>query len=63
MTDPVDLRSRIFGSFLEMPGLSLRLEQAVRLFALDQRTCEIVLRELTATGQLRLADGQYRRAD
>ena len=59
-----ELRPRILGSFLEMPGLSLRLDQAARLFALDQRTCELVLRELTATVQLRLgAVGQYRRED
>ena len=35
MTKLLDLRLRVLGSFLEMPGLSLRLEQAARLFALD----------------------------
>ena len=64
MSELLDVRSRVLGSFLEMPGLSLRLDQAAKLFALDHRTCEVVLRELAATGQLRIAaDGQYRRAD
>ena len=64
MSEHPDQYSQILGSFLEMPGLSLSLDQAARLFALDQRTCEEVLRELRARGQLRLAaDGKYRRAD
>jgi hypothetical protein len=36
MTELLDLRSQILGSFREMPGLSLRLDQAAKLFALDQ---------------------------
>jgi hypothetical protein len=64
MTELLDLRSQILGSFREMPGLSLRLDQAAKLFALDQETCEVVLQELAATGQLRLdAERQYRQAD
>jgi hypothetical protein len=43
-----------------MPGLSLHLNQAARLFALQERTCEIVMDDLVREGQLRrAADGQY----
>jgi hypothetical protein len=64
VTERPDLRSRILDSFLEMPGLSLHPDQATKLFAVDHETCEVVLQELAATGQLRLdAEGQYRQAD
>jgi hypothetical protein len=34
---------RICGEFLEMPGLCLTLEQARRLWALDEATCRALL--------------------
>jgi hypothetical protein len=50
----------VLGSYQELPGLMLRLEQAARLFGLRKRTCEVVLEDLVRTGALRrTADGQY----
>jgi hypothetical protein len=52
--------STIIGTFREMPGLSLHLNQAARLFGWPASTCEVVLRDLVAQGTLRRAnDGQY----
>lgn len=57
------LVTMILGTFREMPGLSLRLDQAARLFGLRRGTCEIVLGDLVASGGLRRApDGQFRTA-
>jgi hypothetical protein len=56
------LVASILGSYREMPGLSLRIEQAARLFGLQPRTCQVVLEDLVREGQLRrAADGQYLR--
>jgi DNA-binding IclR family transcriptional regulator len=50
----------ILGTYREMPGLSLHLNQAARLFGMRRSTCEIVLEALVAEGRLRkAADGQY----
>jgi predicted transcriptional regulator of viral defense system len=50
----------IVGSYREMPGLSLHLHQAVRLFGVHTNACRVVLDELVRRGRLRkLADGQY----
>ena len=55
-----DLLSRARGEYLEMPGLSLTLEQAQRLWALDHRTCSRVLSNLVGAGFLRRRrDGSY----
>ena len=43
---------RIRSEFVEMPGLSLTLTQAQRLFGLDQVLCDAVLRTLVDTGFL-----------
>jgi hypothetical protein len=54
----------VLGSYAEMPGLSLHLHQAARLFGLRDRTCEIVLDDLVRAGRLRQSkDGQYRGAN
>lgn len=54
------LVATILGSYREMPGLSLRLEQASRLFGIRARTCKVVLEDLVREGQLRRApDGQF----
>jgi hypothetical protein len=43
-----------------MPGLSLRFEQAARLFGLQPQTCRVVREDLVRAGQLRRApDRQY----
>ena len=51
----------ILGTYAEMPGLSLHLPQAARLFGLREATCRAVLSDLVSEGQLRQSsDGQYR---
>lgn len=53
----------ILGTYREMPGLCLQLQQAARLFGLRPSTCQIVLDDLVAEGRLRkAADGQYHRS-
>jgi len=37
---------RVEGEYREMPGLSLTLPQAARLWGLDRSTCELVLANL-----------------
>jgi DNA-binding IclR family transcriptional regulator len=55
------LLSRIQGEFREMPGLSLTVDQAARLFGLPSEACTRVLGVLEHSGVLRQAgDGQYR---
>jgi hypothetical protein len=43
---------RIRGEYLEMPGLSLTLQQAQRLWGLDAWSCRTVLNALVDTGFL-----------
>ena len=40
------LLRRVRGEFREMPGMRLTLEQAMRLWTLDRRTCLVVLDSL-----------------
>jgi hypothetical protein len=50
----------IVGTFREMPGLCLHLNQAARLFGFPASMCEVILNDLVAQGTLRRAhDGQY----
>jgi hypothetical protein len=50
----------ILGTYREMPGLSLHLNQAARLFGVRLSTCQVVLDDLVGGGVLRRArDGQY----
>src|SRR4051812_11610030 len=59
-----DLVRMIVGTYREMPGLCLRVDQAARLFGLRRRTCEIVLDALVEQRRLRLGvDRQYRQDD
>lgn len=54
------LESMILGMYHEMPGLSLHVAQAARLFGLPSPTCQIVLDDLVGRKHLRrAADGQY----
>jgi hypothetical protein len=60
----VRLRERVRSEFSEMPGLSLTLEQARRLLALDAGICRRVLAELVSDGFLRLKpNGSFGRFD
>lgn len=55
-----DLFSRARGEYLEMPGLSLTLDQAQRLWALDRGTCSRLMSVLVQAGFLRQRrDGAY----
>ena len=55
-----DLVAMVLGTFREMPGLCLHLNQAARLFGVHPTTCQILLDDLVALGRLRRAhDGQY----
>jgi len=57
------ITERVRGEFREMPGLTLTVAQARRLWSLDLSTCSEVLSELVETGFLcRRADGAYGRA-
>ena len=61
---PADARSliteRVRGEYREMPGLSLTLAQAGRLWSLDAQTCADVLGQLVDAGFLRRkADGAF----
>ena len=56
------LEDRVRGKFLERPGLSLTLQQASRLWAVDRATSERVLNCLASAGSLaRTSDGFYLR--
>lgn len=60
---PIVILDRIRGEFREMPGLSLTLEQARRLWSLDVSTCLEALASLVETGFLSLKpNGSYARA-
>jgi len=51
---------RVRSEFIDMPGLSLTLSQACRLWALDERACGRVLQDLVAEGFLAVsARGHY----
>jgi hypothetical protein len=59
---PGQLETMVAGTYREMPGLSLNLAQAARLFGVSAQTCQIVLDGLVRLGHLqRVKDGQYRR--
>jgi len=58
-----DLHHRVWSEFLEMPGLRLTLEQACRLWGVDQTTGADVLQDLVDGGVLRQVGPYYIRAD
>jgi hypothetical protein len=54
------LAATILGTYKEMPGLSLHLNQAARLFGVPVAACQVALDDLVRQGQLhRMQDGQY----
>lgn len=57
-----DLRVRIQAEFAEMPGLTLTLPQASRLFNVDAARCERALKTLVASGSLSMMRGVFVRA-
>ncbi|MDP2320533.1 MAG: hypothetical protein Q8O42_14490 [Acidobacteriota bacterium] len=57
------LELRVRGEYREMPGMRLRLEQAMRLWSIDGATCRQVLDSLVREGFLqRDQTGRYARA-
>lgn len=53
-----DTLRRIRSEFIEMPGLKLTVPQALRLWGVDQLTCEAVVEKLTQSNFLtRTRDG------
>ena len=57
------ITERVRGEFREMPGLTLTLAQAGKLWSLEAATCADVLSQLVATGYLcQRADGTFCRA-
>jgi hypothetical protein len=57
-----DLVMRMQGDFLEIPGLTLTLQDGVRRFGVDTVTCDAVLATLAEANVLtRNCDGAYRR--
>ena len=65
-TSPQTIRTlieQVRAEYVEMPGLSVTLPQAQRLWAVDQGTCEEVFSRLVSSGVLRkTTKGQFVRA-
>lgn len=58
------LLRRIRGEYLEMPGLTITIEQAARLWGLDGETCRGLLSTLVDDGFLVCTgEGAYRKSD
>ena len=56
------LERRVRGEYLEMPGMRLTLEQAMRLWSLDRDTCRQVLGDLVSAHFLKQdPNGRYTR--
>ena len=54
------LMQQVQAEYAEMPGLSVTLLQAQRLWAVDRRTCEEVFSRLVRNGALRMTTkGQF----
>ena len=59
-----ELTRRIQAEYAEMPGLSVTLAQAQRLWATDRQTCTAAFKALMRRGELRrTARGRYVRCD
>ena len=58
------LQARIASEFAEMPGMTLTLNQACRLWSMGRDTCEQLLQDLVSAGVLRCTtDGRYLRSE
>jgi hypothetical protein len=58
--DDENLLRRVYGEFLDMPGLRLTCAQAERLFGMDEDTCRRLMEALVADNCLaRSARGMY----
>ena len=52
-----DLKQRIHAEFMEMPGMSLSVKQAARLFGVPEDVCAYVLSQLVEQQLLRVVPG------
>lgn len=59
----INLLVRVYGEYLEMPGLQLTLAQASRLWHMQPATSAHVLERLVDASFLRRAGDRYVRAD
>ena len=59
-----DVRRRVQGEYIEMPGLRLTTAQAQRLWGLDRAACDALLGALVdAKFLFRTRDGAFMRSD
>lgn len=56
---PAGMLSRVRAHYHEMPGLSLTLSEAVRLFGFDATTCDKLLDACVRGGILAHRDGRF----
>lgn len=57
------LLARARGEYREMPGMRLTIDQAMRLWDLDRKTCQWLLNSLVAAHFLEIdVHGRYRKA-
>ena len=57
------LSARIIAEYLDMPGLTVTIAQACRLWDVDEPHCKELLNTLLASGFLRKRGDSYTRAD
>ena len=62
-SEHANLRCRVSGEFLEMPGLCLTLPQAARLWGLDLETTADLLHDLVDASFLQVRGAQDHRSD
>jgi hypothetical protein len=56
------LVSLVLGTYREMPGMQLSLDEAMRMFGLREVTCRVLLEQLVLENRLRRTDdGRYAR--
>jgi hypothetical protein len=56
--------NRVRAEFEEMPGMALTVQQAARLFGLDDRACRVVVDRLVVSSYLRwTSTGSIARAE
>jgi hypothetical protein len=57
------LCARIISEFVDMPGLTITMAEACRLWDIDEPRCKELLNTLAASGFLRKSGDSYMRAD
>lgn len=56
-----EARARIRADYFELPGLTLTVPQAARLWSIGEDVASTVLEDLRSTGFLDMRDGRYAR--